>query len=84
MTSKLRGISQPRLTRWRPRRPPIKLVLRSGQQIQVQDYAVVNGMFWDFTNQPVRRIPIAGIDIPASQKATEESGAEFPQLGQPN
>jgi hypothetical protein len=41
-------------------------------------------MFWDFTNQPVRRIPIAGIDIPASQKATEESGAEFPQLGQPN
>jgi hypothetical protein len=64
--------------------PPIKLVLRSGQQIQVQDYAVVNGMFWDFTNQPVRRIPIAGIDSPASQKATEESGAEFPQLGQPN
>jgi hypothetical protein len=62
--------------------PPIKLVLRTGQQIQVQDYAIVDGTFWDFTNQPTRRIPISGIDIPASQKATEESGAEFPQLGQ--
>lgn len=64
-----------------PQAPPVKLVLRNGQQIQVQDYAVVNGTFWDFTNQPTRSIPITSIDIPASQKATEDAGAEFPQLG---
>lgn len=64
-----------------PPSPPIKLVLRTGQQIQVQDYAVVDGTFWDFTNQATRKIPISNIDIPASQKATEDAGAEFPQLG---
>ncbi len=63
-----------------PPAPPIKLVLRTGQQIQVQDFAVVDGTFWDFTSQPTRKIPISNIDIPASQKATEDSGAEFPQL----
>lgn len=64
-----------------PPSPPIKLVLRSGQQLQVHDYAVVDGTFWDFTNSVTRKIPLSSIDIPASQKATEESGAEFPQLG---
>ena len=63
-----------------PQPPPIRLVLRSGQQVQVQNYAVVDGTFWDFTSQPTRRIPVANIDIPASQKATEDSGGEFPQL----
>jgi hypothetical protein len=42
---------------------------------------VVDGTFWDFTNQLTRKIPISSIDIPASQKATEDAGAEFPQLG---
>lgn len=64
-----------------PQSPPIKLVLRTGQQIQVRDYAVIDGTFWDFTNQQTRKIPVASIDIPASQKATEDGGAEFPQLG---
>jgi hypothetical protein len=75
-------VSAPEQQEQLPPAPPIKLVLRTGQQIQVQDYAIVDGTFWDFTNQPTRRIPISGIDIPASQKATEESGAEFPRLGQ--
>lgn len=64
-----------------PPSPPIQLVLRNGQQMQVQDYAVVDGTFWDFTHPVTRKIPISSIDIAASQKATEDSGAEFPQLG---
>lgn len=63
-----------------PEGPPIHLVLRSGQQLQIRDYAVMNGTFWDFTSQPARRIPLSNIDIPASQKATADSGGEFPQL----
>jgi hypothetical protein len=60
---------------------PITLVLRNGQQIQVQNYAVMDHVFWDFTKQPARRIPVSSIDIGASTRATEATGAEFPQLG---
>jgi hypothetical protein len=63
-----------------PQAPPIRLVLRTGQEMQVHDYAIVDGVFWDFSSQPVRRIPVSNINIPASQKATEDSGAEFPKL----
>jgi hypothetical protein len=59
---------------------PITLVLRNGQQIQVQNYAVMDHTFWDFTRQPARRIPVSNIDIAASTRATEATGAEFPQL----
>jgi hypothetical protein len=59
---------------------PITLVLRNGQQIQVQNYAVMDHTFWDFTRQPARRIPVSNIDIEASTRATEATGAEFPQL----
>jgi hypothetical protein len=62
---------------------PITLVLRNGQQIQVQNYAVMDRTFWDFTRQPARKIPVSSIDIAASMRATEATGAEFPQLGTP-
>jgi hypothetical protein len=62
---------------------PITLVLRNGQQIQVQNYAVMDQTFWDFTRQPARRIPVSSIDIAASTRATEAKGAEFPQIGTP-
>jgi hypothetical protein len=62
---------------------PITLVLRNGQQIQVQNYAVMDQTFWDFTKQPARKIPVSSIDIAASTRATEAQGAEFPQLRTP-
>lgn len=63
-----------------PTAVPITLVLRSGQRIQVQNYAVIDQVFWDFTKQPARKIPVSTIDIAASMKATEASGGEFPVL----
>ena len=59
---------------------PITVVLRNGQQIKVSSYAVMNEVFWDFSQQPARRIPVANIDVAASKKATEAAGAEFPEL----
>jgi hypothetical protein len=59
---------------------PITLVLRNGQQIQVQNYVVMDRTFWDFTWQPARKIPVSSIDIAASMRATEANGAEFPRL----
>jgi hypothetical protein len=46
----------------------------------VQNYAVMNGVLWDFSRQPTRKIPIASIDVSASTSATEANGGEFPQL----
>ena len=63
-----------------PPPPPITLVLRTGEKLQVHNYAVVGQTFWDFTKTPARKIPIANIDLPASTKATEAGGAEFPPI----
>jgi hypothetical protein len=63
-----------------PSTPPITVVLHSGQQIQVQSYAVMGSTLWDFSTQPARKFPISNIDINASTKATEANGGEFPSL----
>lgn len=63
-----------------PPPPPVMLVLRNGQQLKVENYAVMDQTFWDFSSQPTKKIPIANIDIAASAKATAVGGGEFPQL----
>lgn len=63
-----------------PPAPPVTVVLRDGKTLQVQSYAVMGGVFWDLSSQPGRQIPIANIDVPASAKASEASGAEFPAI----
>jgi hypothetical protein len=63
-----------------PPAPPVTLVLRNGQQLKVQNYAVMDQTFWDFSSQPTRKIPITNIDIAASAKATAAGGGEFPAL----
>jgi hypothetical protein len=63
-----------------PPAPPITLVLHSGEQLQVQNYAVTNNMFWDFTQRGTRKIPVSSIDVAASAKATEAAGGDFPAL----
>ena len=58
----------------------VTVVLRSGQKIEVQNYAVMGDSFWDFSRQPARRIPLSSVDIAASTKATEASGGQFPAI----
>lgn len=60
--------------------PPIVVVLKDGQSVSVQSYAVMNGFLWDFSKQPVRKIPVANINVAESVKATEANGTEFPDL----
>lgn len=60
---------------------PLTVILRDGKQMTVQNYAITGNMLWDFTgNGAARKIPLSTIDIPASTKATEAAGGEFPQL----
>lgn len=63
-----------------PPPPPIILVLKNGSHLQVQNYAVMAQTFWDFTARPVKKIPVADIDIAASEKLSAANGAEFPNL----
>lgn len=63
-----------------PASAPVMLVLRNGQQLQVQNYAVMGDSFWDFSREPARRIPLSSLDVAASTKATEAGGGEFPAL----
>lgn len=72
--------AQPNAQEQLPPEAPVTLVLRNGQQLQVQNYAVMNETFWDLSRQPVRKIPISSIDVAASEKATTANGGEFPQL----
>ena len=60
--------------------PPITVVLRSGEKLSVDNYAVTDNTFWDFTQHGTRKIPLSSIDLSASAKATEDSGGEFPQI----
>jgi hypothetical protein len=60
--------------------PPVAVILKNGQRLSVQSYAVMSGFFWDFSKQPVRKIPLSSIDVPASVKATEANGTEFPDI----
>ena len=64
----------------RPPTPPVTLILRDGQQLTVESYAIMNQTFWNFSKRPVQKIPISNIDIAASTKATEANGGEFPQI----
>jgi hypothetical protein len=63
-----------------PAPAPVTVVLRNGQQIQVQNYAVMGDSFWDFSRQPARRIPLTSVDIAASTRVTEANGGEFPAI----
>ena len=59
---------------------PVTLVLQNGQRIQVKNYAVMDGVFWDFSKQPSRKIPLSSINLDASAQATQANGGEFPDL----
>ena len=63
-----------------PAQAPITLILQSGAKLTVTNYAVMSGVVWDFSKQPSRKIPVSTINLTASQKATEDTGGEFPQL----
>jgi len=63
-----------------PSSAPVTLILRDGKSLKLDSYAVMGQQIWDFSAQPAKKIAIASIDLPASQKATEAAGGEFPEI----
>ncbi len=57
--------------------PATVLVFRNGQQREIQNYAIVDGMLWNFTGSRTERIPLAVLDIPATVRVNDDHGVDF-------
>jgi hypothetical protein len=57
--------------------PATLLVYRDGHQVEVQDYAILGKTLWVFSNQATRRVPLADLDLAATQRVNVERGVDF-------
>jgi hypothetical protein len=60
-----------------PVEPATVIVLRNGQQFETTNYAIMDDTLWNFSAKPLRKIPLASIDVAASQKANATRGVDF-------
>ncbi len=70
-----------------PPRPPVEnksepstptlLVFRDKHTQEVQNYAVVGGTLWIFSEQRATKLPLSWLDIEATAKANEDRGVDF-------
>lgn len=56
---------------------PTVLVFRDQHKQEVQNYAIVADMLWDFAPQQTVKIPLSELDIPATVKANQDRGIRF-------
>ncbi len=60
-----------------PPQPPTSLVFKDGQQLEVENYAIVSQTLYDLTPGHPRRIALADLDLPATQKQNDDRGVVF-------
>ncbi|MGO8816702.1 MAG: hypothetical protein ACLQVG_18855 [Terriglobia bacterium] len=59
-------------------KPPATLfVYRDGHQAEVQNYAILGNTLWVFSDKITRRVPLADLDLAATQRANEARGVDF-------
>jgi len=63
-------------------RPPTRsdsteLVFRDKHTEEIQNYALIGQTLWVLTEQRARKIPVAELDVAATEKANESRGVEF-------
>lgn len=57
--------------------PATVLVFRDQHQREIQNYAIADGLLWNFTGTHTEKIPLAVLDIPATRKANDDRGVDF-------
>jgi hypothetical protein len=57
--------------------PATVLVFRDQQKREIHNYAIADGIVYNFTASRTEKIPLAVIDIPATIKANDDRGVEF-------
>jgi hypothetical protein len=45
--------------------------------VEVQAYAILGKTLWVFSNQMTRRVPLADLDLAATQRVNIERGIDF-------
>ena len=57
--------------------PSTLLVFKDGHQIEVGNYAIVGQTLYDLTPSHTRKVALAGLDLPATEKQNEDRGVTF-------
>ena len=57
--------------------PATVLVFRDRRQQEVQNYAIVGQILWAFTVGRTQKIPLAELDVAATEKANDDRGVTF-------
>ncbi|MGA8616943.1 MAG: hypothetical protein WB660_00270 [Candidatus Sulfotelmatobacter sp.] len=57
--------------------PATVLVFRDQRKEEVQNYAIVGQTLWVFAPQRTQKIPLAELDLDATQKVNDERGVDF-------
>lgn len=59
------------------KRAATTFVYRDGHQLEAQNFAIMGKTLWVFGEQSTRRIPMADLDLAATQKANDDRGVDF-------
>jgi hypothetical protein len=60
-----------------PPQAPTILIFKDGHQLEVANYAIVNQTLYDLTPGHPRRIALADLDLPATEKQNDDHGIVF-------
>ena len=60
-----------------PPQAPTILIFKDGHQLEVANYAIVNQALYDLTPGHRRRIALADLDLPATEKQNDDHGIVF-------
>jgi hypothetical protein len=60
-----------------PPQPPTTLIFKDGHQIEISNYAIVSQTLYDLTPGHPRKIALAELDLPATQKENDDRGVVF-------
>jgi hypothetical protein len=60
-----------------PPQPPTTLVFKDGQQIEIENYAIVSQTLYDLAPGHPRKIALADLDLPATEKQNDDRGVTF-------
>jgi hypothetical protein len=72
-----------------PELTPVVLVYRDGHRERIREYSIVSGMIYargDYWNDGywTKKIQLAALDLPATEKASQELGSKFVLPTSPN
>lgn len=60
-----------------PDQPSTVLVFKDGHKAEVENYAIVGDTLFELTGGRTRKILLADLDLPATQKANDDLGVDF-------